>query len=179
MIDDFRRDEVWDNRYNSSTKKYTGKNDFMISRIKESLDFYYNDLFDESSKTLIVPKELCIGARSENSVAMDGTLECLKTTPKLPLGLLQTNEYPIISLDPECTKFDNPQCTNYNFLTNLSSFWSLNAVAGNTYQVYEISGIPIAEDTNTKSQARIVLNISSDVLYSSGKGTEDDPYIIK
>jgi hypothetical protein len=179
MINNFNQEVVWDNRYNSSINNNYGKNDFMISRIKDSLEFYYNDMFTSNEKALIVPKELCIGARSKNATSMDGSIECSRKTEKLPLGLLQVNEYPIASIDPECTSIYNLQCTNYNYLISLSSFWTLNATTENTYSAYMISAIPTVNNTNERSQARLVVNISADALYSDGDGTSNNPYIIK
>lgn len=180
LIDDLKYKDVWDDRYNSSIEKYYGKNDFSISRIRDDLEYYYNDIFEEDDKALIVPKELCVGARSIDAESIDGSIECSKKTDKSPLGLLQTNELVIASIDPECKGIYDLQCTNYNYLTSLSDSWTLNAVAENSYQVYKLSRtIPYRVNANQKSQPRIVLNISANALYKSGTGTSEDPYIIK
>lgn len=179
MINDFNEPVVWDDRYNSSTNNNSGKNEFMISRIKESLDFYYDNMFDEKTKPLIVPKELCIGKRNSKATDMNGSIECSQTTEKLPLGLLQANEFPIVSLDPECKSIYNLQCTNYNYLTSLTSFWTITAASDNTYSTFMISRSPIIRNANEISQARLVLNISANALYNGGSGTSEDPYIIE
>lgn len=180
LIDNFNHDTVWDDRYNSSVDNYYGKNDFSISRIKEELDYYFNDIFDEKTKPLIVPKEFCNGSRSINATSIDGSIECSKHTEKIPLGLLQVNELVLASIDPECKGIYDLQCTNYNYLVNLSSSWTMNAVAENTYEVYSLyNTIPRKYYAKEKSQPRLVLNISANALYNGGSGTNEDPYIIK
>lgn len=173
----------WDDRYNVEKQDSVGKNIYDISRVKQTLEDYFSGekskIFSKEDKALIVPTELCIGARSEDATAMDGSIECSKKTTRLPLGLLQANEYPIISLDSECKKLTDASCTNYNFLRNLSVFWTLTADTKSSYHVYRIGGNADSTFTYSYSQPRIVLNISSDALYSSGTGDINDPYIIK
>ena len=86
---------AWDDRYNDIQKESVGKNDYQLSRIKQTLNKYFTNedlkYFTSENKALIVPTELCIGAKNENSTLNDGSIECAKKTEKLPLGLLQTN----------------------------------------------------------------------------------------
>lgn len=182
LIDNLDATE-WDDRYNSIEEDNVGKNDYNISRIKEVLDDYFNNsklkLFTNENKALIVPTELCIGARNELLSLNDGSIECSKKTEKLPLGLLQANEYTIISLDEGCKKTDDYQCTNYNFLAKLNSFWTLTADSSNTYKVYRVSGTVRPANASIYAQPRMVINISPDALCSEGNGTYEKPYIIK
>ena len=174
---------TWDNRYNIDKKESSGKNNFEISRIKQTLIDYFNNkrgnIFTNEVKPLIVPTELCIGAKNELSTSMDGTVECSKKTEKMALGLLQVNEYPIISLDENCKQLFDTSCRNYNFLAKLYGFWTLTADSKSTYEAYKIDGTVRSMITSSYSQPRLVLNITADALYSKGTGTENDPYIIK
>lgn len=172
----------WDDRYNSDKQENIGKNIYSISRIKETLDNYFNgdkSIFKKEDKALIVPSDLCIGARNENATVMDGSIECANKLEKQPLGLLQVNEYPIISLDSGCRLVSNNQCTNYNYLSTLNNFWTLTANTANSYTVYRVSRRVEVANAESYAVPRIVLNITSDALYTKGNGTENNPYIIK
>ena len=174
---------VWDDRYNTEKDENYGKNDFKISRIRDYLInvFKSKDIFNfnKNDKALIVPTELCIGSRNPEAIGTDGSIECSKKTDKMSLGLLQVNEYTIVSLDVDCHTLNDIQCQNYNFLSKLNSFWTLTADSTNSYKVYKIYGIPSIANASTYSQPKIVITISADTLYSKGKGTNDNPYIIK
>lgn len=176
----------YDDRYNSEKRSTVGKNDFSISRIKDTLNEVYNsNKFSEEEKTLIVPKPLCIGARSEEDSNNDGTLECSNvTSDNMYVGLIQVNEYLNASLDSACNTIDNSECQNYNYLasnSSSSSWWTLTPVKENTYQVYYVESYGRIEAKNCSSYAAIrpVIYISKDVMFESGKGTEEEPYVIK
>lgn len=174
----------WDNRYNIDHNDSIGKNDFEVSRIKQTLNDYFNNkrgkLFKKEDKALIVPTELCIGGRNVNSLAMDGYIECSKkSTERLPIGLLQVNEYPIVSLDPNCTSLDAKSCKNYNYLAKLGTYWTITPDPTTTYNVYRIDNRIESIYTNAYSQPKFVVNITGDVLYHKGDGTIKKPYIIK
>lgn len=176
---------VWDDRYNNEKEEFSGKNDYAISRIETLLNNYFNNKnndykFSEENKSLIVPKNLCIGSRNENSTSMDDSIECSKTTSNVePIGLLQANEFVLASIEPTCKNLLDIQCTNYNYLASVSNAWTLTANTKNTYEVYKISRRIISSRTDNYGQPRFVINISADALYSSGNGTQTNPYIIK
>lgn len=174
---------VWDDRYNDTKNDSVGKNDYEISRIKQVLNDYFTDAdlkyFSSEDKALIVPTELCIGARNELFSLNDGSIECSKKTEKYPIGLLQVNEYPIVSLDENCRNISDIQCINYNYLANFNSFWTITPDSTNTYKVYRVSGTARSSNANSYAQPRMVINISPDALCSEGNGTYEKPYIIK
>ena len=180
LVDDIKN-TVWDDRYNNKTGSAVGKNDFTISRIREQLDKYFKDteIFNENMKKLIVPQDLCIGARSETSTINDGSLECAKKLEKQPIGLLQVNEYMLATIESTCKHLFDNQCTNYNYLANIRNTWTLTPNSGNTYEVYRVSKFVYSNDANDTSQPRFVITISSDALFDKGSGTEEDPYIMK
>lgn len=173
----------WDDRYNIDRESDVGKNTYTISRMKETLDNLFvkkeTKIFTNSEKSLIVPSALCIGARGEEELLMDGSIECKTKLDNQPIGLLQANEFPIVSLDEGCKNLFDMQCSNYNYLSELRSFWTITANSKNTYTVYRVAGNVSNAITNSYSIPRIVLNISSDALYTTGNGTENNPYIIK
>jgi len=176
----------FDDRYNSEKESTVGKNDFSISRMRDSLNEIYNsDKFNDEEKSLIVAKPLCIGSRNENDNNNDGTIECSNlTSENMYIGLIQVNEYLNASLDFACKTIDDSECQNYNYLASTSpstSWWTITPVKGNTYQTYYIESYGSIEPKNCSSTAAIrpVIYISKDVMFDSGKGTEEEPYIIK
>ena len=175
------KSSVWDNRYNTTEKKSVGKNDFTVSRIKNTLNDYFSSYLKLSNenKALIVPKRLCIGARNPKSKDLNDNVECSKTTEQpLPIGLLLPYEYAIASLEPTCKGIYDIQCVNYNFMVNYSDTWTITANSENTYEVYYLSGIAELKTASETYEPRFVINISSDALYSKGDGSYSNPYLI-
>lgn len=177
-----RNSVVWDDRYNSDRESTVGINDYNVSRIKDTMNEIYNDKeeFSDTDKAYISTQNLCIGRRSsENATGLDGTLECSNTMSGQPLGLIQANEFSIISLDPKCSNIDDMECTNYNYLSNLNTYWTITADADNTYKVFKNSGSTFSTTASSTAIPRVVVQIDSHANYLSGTGTEDDPYIIQ
>lgn len=171
----------WDDRYNNEKDQTIGKNIYSVSRIKEKLDEYIegNELFTDAQKAYIVPSNYCIGSRKENDTKMDGSSECSNILENQYLGLLAAYEYGIVSLDKDCKYIEDPECSNYNYLAKLDAFWTITPSSENSYSVYKVNGTIGIVNARTYSKPGIVLNLSNDTLYSSGTGSEDDPYIIK
>lgn len=172
---------TWDNRYNSNEKYRVGKNIYKVSRIKELLDNYIenNNVFSEQEKAYIVPSKFCIGSRKPESTEKNGTSECSSVIENQALGLLAAYEYGIVSLDSKCKKIEDSECSNYNYIANMDRFWTITPSSEDSYSVYEIDGTAELEEANSYSTVGIVLNLSSDAIYKSGDGSEDNPYIIK
>lgn len=180
LIDNIDTTE-WDDRYNTQKQDSVGKNDFSISRIKDVLNGYFegNETFSDEEKALIVPQALCVGARNENAIVNNGSIECSKKIENQPLGLLQLNEYMLASLEPTCKYIYDNQCTNYNYLANVNNLWTITPNSANTYQVYKIAGYVYSNNASAHAQPKFIVTISSDALFTEGSGTEEDPYIIK
>ncbi|HOZ54241.1 MAG TPA: hypothetical protein PKY25_02825 [Bacilli bacterium] len=171
-------DYVWDDRYNIETETSEGINDYNISRIKDSLNEYYNTAFDDEIKSKIVKKEFCTGKRGDSN-SFDNSIECATKT-ELYIGLLTASEYYQASLDPNCKNFGEIQCDNYNYFSEYSiSTWTITGSISQSNRVYYISnGVFTTKASNQKS-LRPVIFLSSSVVYTGGNGTFDDPYIIK
>lgn len=177
---------TWDDRYNSEKGASYGKNTYSISRLKEQLDeLYDSETFISSEiKSKLVDKPLCIGKRSIDSTTNDGSLECSEIIEDQYLGSLTLSEYITASLDPKCQSVNNRECQNYNYLIEYDArnpWWLITAVSENTYQAYYVSNYGSIEDVNCSVTAHIrpTLYLSMETIYSSGEGTEEDPYIIK
>lgn len=168
----------WDDRYNVERESTVGKNIYSISRIKDNLNEFFENL-SNNDKALIVPRELCIGARNENSAILNDTIECSKKLDNQSIGLLQANEYILASLEPACKKLDDNQCSNYNYLTNYNSFWTITPDSQTTFKVYKVAGGVMLSNASSYAQPKPVVNITSNAVYKSGDGSEKNPYIIK
>ncbi len=181
LEDDIVYTGYWDDRYNIDRQDDTGINDFEKSRLKDGLDNIYNnmDMFNDTTKAQIVSKNLCIGKRYLDEPDNSGSVECSVVTEPRPIGLMQVNEYMVASLDPNCKLATDASCTNYNYLAEYTkSTWSLNADASNTHRAYKFSGGEfITSQASNESGLRLVINLSDNINYTKGTGTEEDPYV--
>lgn len=187
VIDTSKRNSAtWDNRYNIDRNTNTGINDFVSndinSRIKDTLTEIYNNEkeFTNDQKAFFVKHDLCTGKRSINETINNGQVECSQILKDQIFGLIQANEYLLASLDTNCIDTLNTSCMNYNYLgTFTTSTWTLTADSDSTHKVYKIHGSLSLTTASGTSGVKIVGHLDKDVLYSSGTGTINDPYIIK
>lgn len=182
LEDDIVYTGVWDDRYNIDRESSTGINNFDKSRLKDGLDRIYNkeDMFNDQTKSQIVFKNLCIGKRNIEETNNSGDIECSSVTEPRPIGLMQTNEFMVASLDPNCTYLTDAQCSNYNYLANYTkSTWTLNADSANTHRAYKFAGGYASSTASNELGLRLVINLSDNINYTSGTGTLEDPYIVK
>lgn len=173
---------VWDDRYNTDKSEYVGKNDFRLSRILEKLnEIYLDDTYIENNdKKLLVKYNWCIGKISENDTQISGFNSCDDIYSDLYIGLLNIDEVLIPSLDENCKNIYDQSCTNYNYLYEINTGWTLNASSERSHIVFYSSyGAVYPKSASTSSSVRPVININGNVLYTSGNGTKETPYIIK
>lgn len=174
---------IWDNRYNIEETYNYGINDYISnnipSRINEKLDKAYNSRFSDKLKALLVTQELCVGKRSVGDSTKDGSTECSNKV-KAQIGALSIYEYLQASLDTECVLPNSRNCSNYNWLGDRSyASWLITADADSTYQAYYVDGTVQLTSCNSPDSVFPVFNLSANVLYSEGSGTEEDPYQIR
>jgi len=177
---DTYQEKPWDNRYNVNAKYSSGITKYEISRIKDTINDIYVNEFEEDDKAYIVDKQLCIGSRNKKETKMDGSIECATLTEEVyPLGMIQVNEYLLASIDENCKLQTNTACINYNYLKKLDSgFWTITPSSENDYEVYYISGAVKTSVASEYRMVRITLNVDGNVVYKSGNGTKEDPYVI-
>ena len=173
---------IWDNRYNIEENYNYGINDYITndipSRINEKLGKAYNKM-STKLKTYMVTQDLCIGKRSVGDSTKDGSTECSKKY-KTQIGAIATYEYLQASLDPECVLANSRNCNNYNWLGDrVYSSWLITADADSTYQAYFVNGTVQLTYCNSSDSVYPVFNLSGNVLYKEGKGTEEEPYQIR
>lgn len=168
----------WDDRYNVSEENNTGINDFKKSRIRESLESYYRNNFNDTEgiKEKIVKKDFCIGSRKETD-PINNSAECSETL-SMYVGLLTASEYYMASLDSACTKFLQEQCSNYNFLVRDKRTWTLTGKAEETDRIYIFYSR--VDDSFASDERRIypVIYIDSKSISRGGRGTESNPYVV-
>lgn len=173
----------WDNRFNSEKNYSSGFNDYihdgLNSRIKDTLEDIYKNELSAATKAYIVSQDLCIGKRSVTDSINDGSIECSSVVENQYVGLLPIYEYLNASLDPDCLNIDSSSCSNYNYLSDMNStYWSMTAVKENSYDVFKIGNSIVDATANSSATPKIVLNLSSEVSFAKGDGTEENPYIL-
>lgn len=183
---------VWDDRYNIEKDTEVGINDFLKSRLYDSLiDIYdsaedengYN-LFSSTEKEYIIPHDFCIGKRSLNDANIYSGAECNQSI-SLKVGLISINEYARASIDSNCKSIYDKSCANYNYFNSLSdrnyfNYETLTAVADNTYEFLRVRyGEVETATTSYDNQLYPVIYINTKTIYSSGTGTAEDPYIVR
>lgn len=175
-------DYVWDDRYNSEKDDNYGLNNFSKSRLKDSLnEIYKSDFFTAQDREKIVKHSFCVGKKALADTSLDGKAECSITENDLYVGLIQSNEYARASLDEKCNATNRPECQNYNYLSSLSyNLRTITALSDNTYQVYNIrSGESLATNCNNSFLILPVVYIDKNALYQGGKGTKEEPYLLR
>ena len=178
-----RSSSKWDDRYNVDKENSSGYNDYIHdginSRIKDYLEEVYKNEYSDEIKSYIVKQDLCIGKRSFTDSINDGSIECSNVLSEQNLGLLQLNEYINASLDPGCVNAESATCLNYNYLTEFNTtFWTMTAVSENSYEVYKIGSMITKATAKSNAVPKIVINLSREARFTTGDGTEENPYII-
>lgn len=178
-------DVAWDDRYNTEYISKTGINEFynnsIDSRIKETLTKEYNDSnkWPDEIKAFIVTQDLCVGKRAENDATKNGSTECSAKVENQMFGLIAAYEYLRASLDKNCIYTTDDACQNYNWLGNLNrNTWTLTADVKDSKSVYKLSTILYSTDAINSTYSNVVFNISDKTMYTSGTGTQSDPYVI-
>ncbi|MBQ6324045.1 MAG: hypothetical protein IJI22_04335 [Bacilli bacterium] len=179
----------WDNRYNQDRLYDAGINQYSASRVKEFLDKIYTNpneadgenLLSDKDKTKLIAYNLCVGKRAENSESRDNSLECATTFDSQKMGLLTLSDYLMASVDPNCKSAMTKSCKNYNYLSSKFEWWLLTANSEDSSTVFRVgsNGIVALENASASCIVRPVIYLNNSVLYKSGSGTEEDPYLIR
>ena len=177
----------WDDRYNTQIGYNSGMNNYTTSRIKDTLEDYYN-ITDEDSMLLsdkdkgnLVTFNLCIGKRNSSVTAKDNSIECSQILENQRIGLLTASDYMMASIDSNCNTIEADSCQNYNYLVSSYKWWLLTADNATSNKAYGVSSNGVVTSTTTSSYMypRVVVMLNSNALFKSGKGTLTHPYKIK
>ncbi len=178
-INDKNSNVVYDDRYNYDTESDHGLNNYDESRIKNTLNSYYNNDFKDY-KAYIVLHEACKNTRSEIDRDFNGAIECF-TTSEAYISLMAVYDFLNGSRDSLCLNTMSSNCSNYNYLTIVKNrWWLLNGTNENSSKVYYVNqnGYLNLDYANSKKYIRYVITLPSEVLYKSGDGTSNNPYTI-
>lgn len=174
-----RSKKQWDNKYNVELGKSYGINDYEHSLLVETLNESYEGVSDKN-KVHIIPHEVCVGKRGKKDTTLSYDVDCAEKISGQYMSVVNTLDFPMASLDENCTEVGAGSCVNYNYLDRvISSSWTSIGNADNTYEVFNISGgysnvLPAKNNLNYSW----VIYISGQEPYKSGTGTEEDPYVI-
>ncbi len=170
----------WDNRYNVEMNYTLGINDYSVSRIKDKLNSIYEKYNDNIKKRLLV-HSVCTGKRNEKDLSINLGIDCSQKDYGQYLGLITPSEYSLASRDKNCTSISSASCYNYNYLSEtIQTSWTSNASGDNTYLVgFLMSYGLVFNEANKFSNFYLVGYLSNDELISSGKGTKEEPYLLK
>lgn len=171
---------VWDDRYNIKTDSYDGINNFEESRIRRTLDTYYENIYTEYLKKKMVNVTNCVGARRKTDNKNNGSIECSKLSENSFVSLLPTYDFINASLDKNCKTINDKSCSNYNYLTKFSgSWWMLTVSADVDTKAYVANKSARADNFTDDYYARTVISLNENTIYTTGDGTSTNPYIIK
>lgn len=102
------------------------------------------------------------------------------------IGTLNTTDFVKASSDPGCynayTLFASTKCKNNNYLAKAYNWWSLNARANNTTDIFfmrlnqDTTGDFTVGSANQSLSIRPVIYLNSNVVLSGGQGTASQPY---
>lgn len=172
---------IWDNKYNIETNRNSGKNIYKDSKILLYLleDYKNTKKINTKSKQYIIAYDVCVGKRSATNYTIDSTIDCSEKLDKQLVSLLNVSDYSKASLDPDCVNLKSLSCNNYNYLyTVVPSTWTMNVSSDNTYEVlFLANGVVYTQTANSTSGYNIVIYIDGNQLYTSGKGTANNPYL--
>lgn len=175
----------WDDAYNATVEKSYGvTTDYLHANIRKVLNEYYKSNFDKDAKAKIVSKNLCIGKYSVSDDFSDdfsSEKECSLIKENEKIGLLTANDYHLASLDSSCSKLLDEDCINRNYLSNEDgiSTWLLNSTSETTYKALFLSESISESYANEKRFINPVINLNDRIIIVNGKGSENNPYIVK
>ncbi len=172
----------WDDRYNSETTYYDGKNDFDLSRIKDTLTELAKNkkIISKDGLGLLIKRNLCIGARSIDDLTYDNSSECKKLSADLFFfGTFTPSEYIRSSIDPACKSINTEACNNYNFLIpNSGSSWTITPNAANSHSVYAYIEELVSVKANLQQMIYPTVIVHPLALILDGIGTQEKPYVL-
>ncbi|MBR6690841.1 MAG: hypothetical protein IKL65_05865 [Bacilli bacterium] len=175
-------DEYWDNKYNVETEDISGKNIYADSTVLKKLieNYSNNKIISENARKHIVSKDVCVDSRSLEDGSI-GNYDCTNKLANQVISLIDINDFARASLDVDCTSIYSRSCRNYNYLKELNLMtWTVNAVSDNTYGVYYLSsGVIRSQEAGKYQNYNIVIYIDTNEKITSGKGTVDEPYVLK
>lgn len=178
---------AWDTNYNVNEKASNGINEYYsgnrISDIRGVLvDYETSEYYlTVDTKKYVTPRKWCIGKRSETNININTTEECSVLSEEQMFGLPYVSDAFMASTDPDCHTINDASCDNYNYLSSYAlSSWTLTGVSESTSKVYYVvsAGVVSAKASSSRNIMPTVY-LSNNVIYASGDGSIESPYILK
>ena len=173
---------MWDSKFNTEVNRTVGKNIYKDSKIRSYLmeDYLNVKKIKKDARQHIVSYNACIGKRSASDYSISREIDCNEILENEVISLVNVSDYFMASLDPECNSTSARSCNNYNYLYYMPlSTWTLNSSSDTSYDVIYVSNeLTTFETANTNASYNIVIYIDGNELYTTGKGTSNDPYVI-
>ena len=173
----------WDGKYNIDLKAYEGVNNYRDSvMIDRLVSDYKNDKnFPKDSRGKLVPHSVCIGKRASTDLSIDVTTECDDKIDNQVISLISITDFTHASYDVNCKQLGDLSCTNYNYMADFMDYtWTVDTLSDDSSKVYAIGSIgPELNSAVKYEKYNLVIYLNSEELYQGGKGTLNDPYIIK
>ncbi len=177
---------TWDDRYNSAENYKSGYNNFENSRLNDVFNDIYKGkisyeknttVITNTMKNLLVPVNNCVDKYKETATNFSS---CQNKNDKF-VSIISIGEYIRASLDSKCKSPKNKECQNYNYLVTKEEFWTLTANADSKAEVYMVLGSGAIDSTTANDMENIypVIRLSNKTMYAAGKGTIEDPFIIR
>jgi len=131
-------------------------------------------------KSLITPHNACIGKRKIDDISRDGSAECFEILEEQYFSLLPVYDFMNASLDENCNVAEDSSCYNYNYLASSDrDWWTITGVAESTQDVYFSSKTLTHGYTSRAKAARLYVHLDPNVIYVSGNGTYEEPYVLR
>lgn len=170
---------AWDDKFNSDRNRFFGKNNYSDSLMIDTLNNIYASI-DDKRKKYLVATDVCAGNRSSEYDKVDKVSECSKILNNQFISLMNVYDFPRASYDPECTSIYSGSCSNYNYIfDNIDYSWLVNGISDNTYETFYYSNSIDFDKSSSRKKINIVIYVSSNLKYSKGSGSFDDPYVIE
>ena len=171
---------TWDNRYNVERgESGLGINDYSKSRLRESINNYY-EKFEKDIKKYVIMSNWCMDKIDINDTNINKN-NCENTISDY-LGTITPFEYVRMSLDENCNSLYSGACKNYNYFNQMFSknLWTMTAVSNNSYNaMYIASGMIEYRKTYSDYRTAIMFNINNSLIVNTGDGSLNNPYVIK
>lgn len=171
---------VWDDRYNVERgEDGLGINDYSKSRLRESLLASY-DKIDPTLKNYVVKYDWCVGRRAGDNGSVSYTTCDVASSDYV--GTITAEEYARASLDSTCDNIYSGSCKNYNYIYQMytKNFWTSTAISDNSYMaIYVFDGVVTQKRTNGIYRLAKFYAINGNNVWTSGTGTEKDPYVMR
>ena len=173
----------WDNKFNVESNASTGKTIYKDSAILSYLiaDYQNPKRINKAARGHIVAYDACIGKRESTDYRISREIDCSEILEKQVISLINVSDFAMASTDPDCKTTHDRPCKNYNYLSLVApSTWTLNAISENSYGALLVSdGLQSSQNANLYNEYNIVIYIDGNEAYTSGDGSEKNPYLMK